>query len=253
MSWRIVQACAIGTSHLATNVECQDSCLTSIELSADKEPLLYMFVADGAGSAAQGGKGAELAVTIAASIIGKHCQLPEFTLQDELAVECVLAIRREIDKQAEKESLLARDYACTFLGLISFAQSTLIMQIGDGGIVVDIGEGLHVPITPMSGEYANMTYFITDIDAVDVLMTKYFPAKTLKAAVFTDGIQRLALNMATNTAHEPFFKPFFSILAKTTSEQEDQLEAALVGFLNSEAVNERTDDDKTLALAVLVE
>ena len=59
--------------------------------------------------------------------------------------------------------------------------------------------------------------------------------------------------MATNTAHEPFFKPFFSILAKTTSDQEDQLEAALVGFLNSEAVNERTDDDKTLALAVLVE
>jgi hypothetical protein len=34
--------------------------------------------------------------------------------------------------------------------------------------------------------------------------------------------------------------------------KEDELTAALVDFLNSERVNERTDDDKTLALALLV-
>lgn len=252
MSWRIVHACVVGTSHLATNAECQDSCLTSVEFSVDKEPLLYIFVADGAGSAINGGKGAELAVSTAAQVMDKHYSCLEFALHDELAVECVLAIRREIDKQAEKESLLSRDYACTFLGLVSFAQSTLVMQIGDGGIVVDFGKGLQVPITPMSGEYANMTYFVTDKDAVDVLLTKYFPEKTLKAAIFTDGIQRLALNMVTNTAYEPFFNAFFSTVAKATPEQEDQLDAALISFLNSKAVNERTDDDKTLALAVLV-
>lgn len=253
MSWRIIQACAIGTSHIATNAKCQDSCLTSIEFSADKDPLLYMFVADGAGSALRGGEGAELAVTIAANIMVTHYKSLEFTLHDQLAVECIVAIRREIDRRAEKDGLLARDYACTFLGIISFSQSTLIMQVGDGGIVVDLGEGLQVPITPMAGEYANMTCFITDNDAVDVLVTKYFTERVLKAAVFTDGIQRLALNMAKNTAYEPFFNPFFSALAKITAEQEDQLQAALEVFLKSEAVNERTDDDKTLALAILVE
>jgi hypothetical protein len=35
-----------------------------------------------------------------------------------------------------------------------------------------------------------------------------------------------------------------------TSEQEEQLQPLLVKFLGSAAVNERTDDDKTLALAV---
>ena len=127
------------------------------------------------------------------------------------------------------------------------------MQIGDGGIVVDVGKGLQVPVVPMSGEYANMTQFITDDDAIDVLVSKVFPDIASKVAVFTDGIQRLALNMAANTAHEPFFAPFFKVLASATTGQEDQLQTALARFLNSDAVNERTDDDKTLALGVLVE
>ncbi len=55
--------------------------------------------------------------------------------------------------------------------------------------------------------------------------------------------------MATNTAHGPFFTPFFTILATATAAQEDQLQAELARFIQSAAVNERTDDDKTLALA----
>ncbi|MDY0748430.1 hypothetical protein SNE35_28280 [Paucibacter sp. R3-3] len=58
--------------------------------------------------------------------------------------------------------------------------------------------------------------------------------------------------MATNTAHEPFFAPFFKVLAAAAATQEDELQSALVRFLGSPAVNERTDDDKTLALAVQV-
>ena len=72
----------------------------------------------------------------------------------------------------------------------------------------------------------------------------------MKVATFTDGIQRLALNLVTNTPHEPFFAPFFNGMAKATVEQEDQLQGLLVKFLGSQAVNERTDDDKTLALAL---
>ena len=127
------------------------------------------------------------------------------------------------------------------------------MQIGDGGIVVDVGNGLEVPVIPMSGEYANMTNFVTDEDAIDVLLTKTFLSKANRVAVFSDGMQRLALNMATNTAHEPFFEPLFRVLSTANTQQEELLQSALVEFLNSSSVNERTDDDKTLALAILVE
>ncbi|UOG91275.1 MAG: protein phosphatase 2C domain-containing protein [Candidatus Thiothrix sulfatifontis] len=162
MSWRIVAASAAGTSHTATGGECQDSCFASIESASDKDSLLYMFVADGAGSAMRGGKGAELAIEVAAEFFTKQYFLPEFTLHEALAIDCMLMIRRAIDDHTEKEGLRARDYACTFLGLLSFSQSTLVMQIGDGGVVIDIGDGFHVPIEPMSREYANMTYFATD-------------------------------------------------------------------------------------------
>jgi hypothetical protein len=126
------------------------------------------------------------------------------------------------------------------------------MQVGDGGVVIDTGSGLELAIVPMSGEYANMTHFVTDEDAVSIMETKTYPDPALKVAAFTDGIQRLALNLATNTPHTPFFQAFFNGMARVSEEQEDQLQGLLIKFLGSQAVNERTDDDKTLALALWI-
>ena len=253
MSWRVVAASALGTAHAETGESCQDSCIAHVDKFPNHPSLLSIFVSDGAGSAVYGGKGAELAIEASASFIASKFMAQEFTLNDEFAVECVMAVRERIFTQAEKEGFKARDYACTFLGLVSANQGTLLMQIGDGGIVVDVGNGLEVPVIPMSGEYANMTNFVTDEDAIDVLLTKTFLSKANRVAVFSDGLQRLALNMATNSAHEPFFEPLFRVLSTANTQQEELLQSALVEFLNSSSVNERTDDDKTLALAILVE
>lgn len=252
VSWRVVAGSAAGTSHTATGLPCQDSCWAQVDTPVGKTPVLSIFVADGAGSAQHGGEGAELAIKAAAEFMRKKLALPEFGLGDDFAVDCVMSVRAALFSAAEKERVRAREFACTFLGIVSTNQGTLIMQIGDGGIVIDVGSGLEVPIVPMSGEYANMTHFVTDEDAVDRLESRAFNKPVTKAAAFSDGVQRLALQMDTNTAHEPFFSPFFKVLSTATEEQEDQLQDAMMRFLNSEAVNDRTDDDKTLALAVLV-
>lgn len=253
MNWRVVAASAVGTSHVFAGSSCQDSCLAQVDVAQDKAPFLSIFVSDGAGSASNGGEGAELAIEASAAFLAKLLALPELALNDELAVQFVTAVRERIYGHAACNGLTARDFACTYIGVLSSSQGTLVMQIGDGGVVVDVGRGLEVPVIPMSGEYANMTHFVTDEDAIDVLVTKLYLEKATKISAFSDGIQRLALNMADNTAHEPFFANFFSVLSKATPGQEDQLHTALVNFLNSDPVNERTDDDKTLALAVLVE
>jgi hypothetical protein len=104
----------------------------------------------------------------------------------------------------------------------------------------------------MVGEYVNMTNFVTDKHAIDVLVVKRLSTRAEKVAVFSDGIQWMALNMASKTAHDPFFTPFFTVLARATTEQEEHLQAELEQFLQSPAVNERTDDDKTLAFAYWV-
>lgn len=250
MTWRVVAASAVGTSHTATGTACQDKCQAKAETAPDKPPLLTIFVADGAGSASHGGRGAELAIEAATALVGQHyAQAVELTLDDHWALEFVQDVRSKIYAAADQHGAKARDYACTFLGVVASPLATLLMQIGDGGIVVDVGNGLEVPITPMAGEYANMTNFVTDENAVEVLAVAALPARPEKVAVFSDGIQRLALNMATNTAHAPFFAPFFKVLASATAAQEDQLQVELARFLQSPAVNERTDDDKTLALA----
>ncbi len=249
MTWRSVAASSVGTSHAATGSDCQDSCLAHVELGFGGIPFLMMFVADGAGSAEHGGLGAELAVEAAANFTLKHCAESELALNDAWAVECIQAVRERIYSAADESGAKAREYACTFLAVVASPFSALLMQIGDGGIVIDFGNGPEVPITPMVGEYANMTSFVTDENAIDILAVTAFQGRAEKVAVFSDGIQRLALNMADNTAHWPFFAPLFNVLASSSEEQEDQLQTALAKFLDSEAVNERTDDDKTLALA----
>ena len=205
----------------------------------DQQPLLVMFLADGAGSVSQGGEGATLAVNEAMAYMSQKVQGGELGLNDILATDIVLTVRQRLFAEAEAKELAVRDFACTFLGLISSANGTLIMQIGDGGVVVDFGHGLQLPLTPMVGE-----------DAVSRLETFTSTERVHKVAAFTDGIQRLALNMLDNSPHVPFFTPFFIGLAAATQEQLDLLPKLLKQFLSSPAVNERTDDDKTLALAL---
>ena len=66
----------------------------------------------------------------------------------------------------------------------------------------------------------------------------------------TDGLQMLALNFAGRTAHRPFFEPMFRRLRSAAPGE--GLPLALRRFLNSPAVNGRSDDDKTLILATRV-
>lgn len=249
MSWEHVSASVVGTSHIEADVPCQDRCAAFMTHQGSR-PWLAMFVADGAGSAECAEQGAEIAIEAAQAYLHKLMHESEFGLSDFLAVEFIKTIRERIYSAAAAEVRTARDFACTFLGLISSDLGTLTFQVGDGGIVLDVGNGLELAIAPMGGEYANMTYFVTDEDAIDHLETKPFAGSVKRAAVFSDGVQRLAINLVDQTPHEPFFAPFFGVLAAVDEAKRFQLEPALVRFLSSEHVNERTDDDKSMAIAV---
>jgi hypothetical protein len=69
--------------------------------------------------------------------------------------------------------------------------------------------------------------------------------------LFSDGLQSLALNLASASPFAPFFAPFLQALADPFDS--DATSAGLAAFLDSARVCARTDDDKTLLAAGLAE
>ena len=136
MTWRLAYASEVGTSHTHSGTPCQDSCLAQVDVLPNHQPLLSIFVSDGAGRADRGGEGAELAIEAAASFVAKKVAQGEFGLSDALATDLVIAVRKHIFSRAEAENLTARDFACTFLGVMSSEGGTLVLQVGDGGVVL---------------------------------------------------------------------------------------------------------------------
>ncbi len=73
-----------------------------------------------------------------------------------------------------------------------------------------------------------------------------------EVAIFTDGVERLVLDLQERTAHAPFFRTLFGWVAKTEAaavNEEIPTSEAMGRYLGSKQINDRTDDDKTLILA----
>ncbi|HBB1324957.1 TPA: protein phosphatase 2C domain-containing protein, partial [Escherichia coli] len=43
MSWRLVYASAVGTSHISADLPCQDACQIQVAWLNDQQPLLSVF------------------------------------------------------------------------------------------------------------------------------------------------------------------------------------------------------------------
>jgi hypothetical protein len=253
LSWNYIFGNEVGTSHLRAGTRCQDEVAVAVERTADGRDVLAIFVCDGAGSAAQGGTGAELAVQASLDFLAEHATRQDFELNDGLARALLGTARKAIDERGAQSETAVREYACTYLAVLSAdSLGTMVIQLGDGGIVVDLGEGLRCLTEPMNGEYANSTRFLTEAGYLEIAQTRCVGTRVDRAAIFTDGLQSLGVDQATNTPHDPFFYPFFEALESTSlSKDEDHpLQGAFSRFLQSDQVNQRTDDDKSLAVAV---
>lgn len=140
------------------------------------------------------------------------------------------------------------NFATTLLVAVVSDGSVAAAQIGDGAIVLSDAEGIQALMLPDHGEYLNETVFLTSNDYKERARVVVLPHHGSRAlALLTDGLEGLALNLAEGSAHMPFFAPLFRFAAEP-----DASEAELASFLESARVCARTDDDKTLLLAVLI-
>jgi hypothetical protein len=220
----------------------------------------WAVVSDGAGSALAGADGAAAVChTMMAQIaawLTAHAGAVEALTPADVAgwlAHTVAAIEAMANAAQTERSV----YAATLLTVVANARATVACQVGDGAIVAQLapadaeepeGNALRVLLWPDQGEYINTTHFVTDEDAAAHLRVASLPAARC-LALFSDGLQQLALHYATRTVHAPFFAPLFTRLAQAPPGASASLDRALTAFLDSPAVNQRTDDDKALVLA----
>ncbi len=248
MSWRVIGASVRGTSHQAGETPCQDA--HRIRRLASGAWLIA--VADGAGSAARSAEGAQIAVDHAIASLEEALRattpVDENAWRELMACVCA-AVREELIRQATQDDAPLRDFATTLLCAVIGQAHMAVTQVGDGLAVArdDAGQ-LIMAARPQRGEYANEAAFITMPQAADYLETQVLDGAFDAVALSTDGLLRLALKLPAYAPHTPFFAPLFEFAASAQDVATAQQQ--LADFLNSPRVCARTDDDKTLVVAV---
>lgn len=235
-----------GTSHVAGKVPCQDAHFYC-GYQTDEGPCYLIAVADGAGSAAKADAASKLATRAAFEELTKHNLHPSL-ITKEVMVEIHHRIRDRLLLAAQKDQVEARDYSCTLLIAIVSEKTCVFAHVGDGCIVTGSESGYKAVTWPHNGEFANQTTFVVSANFSSTLQFVKQDRDFDFVAVFTDGIQDLVLTHSTKTVHERFFPSFRNGLKN--SDDFSSLRVPLAEFLNSPKVNERTDDDKTLVMAL---
>jgi len=251
MSWKHIASSVTGKSHIDHQENGQDCCRTGVVQLADTESFIGL-AADGAGSTASGGTGAEIACeSMYMNILDTLRQMPGVShITDTTILMWMVNTHNAIADQAKTSGIPLREYACTLIGTVMDDNHAVYFQIGDGGMVIHTNEEYEPIFWPEQGEYANTTYFITDdsfLEHIRVLCTDSSPNEI---ALFTDGLQNLVLSFSTKKAHAGFFRPLFDAIRKNRDNMLMDLSLHLEQFLNRPDINDRSDDDKTLVLAV---
>lgn len=252
MKWCYATASVIGSSHIRTGTRLQDAKYCFVTSCADDSHVLFAVVADGAGSAKFGGQGASIVcrafASQARSALRRTTELPD----DETIWSWLDVARDCIQISAKKRELSPRDFATTLVLVMASTDTILTAHIGDGAIVVRNKDShlWRVLSEPHHGEYASTTYFVTD-DPQPAMRIGRHPNVFDAVAAFSDGIENLVLDSVTGAASAAFFSPMVKPLdASTVTGKDYNLSRSLAIFLASDRLNERTDDDKTLIVAV---
>jgi hypothetical protein len=252
-AWRYAYASVAGTSHDKSGSPCQDAGSCRVVEASQGGPILLAMASDGAGSARRSEEGARLAVALFVDEFGAACRERGILAIDRpFILGWLTKLRRRIAARAARAGLRGGDYACTALGAVIAEDRAVFFQIGDGAIVFSARQhagDYDWVFWPQHGEFANTTNFVTQRDAARALEIEMHAGAIDEVALFTDGIERLVLDLRAKTAHAPFFRPLFGWLAGTKPPAVSEPSPALLQYLASKQVCDRTDDDKTLIMA----
>lgn len=261
MTWTVMSASAIGTSHQKSGLPCQDAGAFRL---ADGDRTVIGAIADGAGSAIHSEVGAKVAIDTMLYLLGeeKACLrdacaglLEADTKAETIQPLCRLLIRavqQKLIAVAEEKGCSLGDLACTLIAFVASEAGLVALQIGDGFLVTraQYSHEYTLVFEPDKGELANQTEFVTSPSAIASLQVVCSSEPVSFICASTDGLERVAIQFKGWEPHASFFKPLEGFTATCTPENKAQLQAELCEFLGSQRVTSRTNDDKTLLLCL---
>lgn len=242
--WRYAAASVVGSAHVRTATPCQDH-----HAVAADGPNLAAIVCDGAGSAAKAAEGARTACLRFLDLVRTA---PTDGEADPAlwAAEALAEVQDTLARTAAAAGDPAEAYACTLLAASATANGAVFLQVGDGAIAyrAEPAGPWRLATRPRRGEFANETTFITAQHPGRHASVVRISGGVQAFALMSDGVEFLAIHQARLEPHGAFFGHVLA--GMRAGEGEDEAHSRWVaGFLASDAVNQRTDDDKTLVLA----
>lgn len=244
--YKAFSASVIGTSHTKNNLPCHDSHLVRTFNEAQS---LIATVSDGMGSAKHADIGSALATECVVDYLEENLAPTD---DDETVIATIKdafkAVYHRLEEEAETQAFELRDLNATLMVFIALEPGRQFGgQVGD---CITIGRekdesAYEIAIAPQKGEYVNQTFSVCNLDSIEDGHYFAFETSYEKVAMMSDGIESFTINSATEDISSGFFDPFFDAFDKAHF-TEEKASQSLQAFLNTDRVNKRTDDDKTL-------
>jgi hypothetical protein len=250
--WKLANVSVRGSAHHKTRLPCQD--WSALRVVGPDRNVVICALSDGASSARFAQEAAHLITEgslnyftrelakqpdQAAAIAGYNHLDGKLMIQEQ---------QRLLVHAAEERGAPLQDFSATLLVAVVHPEVSLFLQVGDGCWSAARWGVIGAVTWPTQGEYVGQTDFVTSMSAARSFQMSHVHGPLDFIAGISDGLERLALDMAGCVPHPPFFWP----LAQTLRDRMDAetFQTVLHQFLESDRVCSRTDDDKSLVLVV---
>ena len=239
----------IGKDHVQSNLPCQDK-----TAYMQKDGVRVVVLSDGAGSKKNSDLGAEVTTKTVAEMVTKNFDDYFLMLENEpvrankLAKEITKAVYQNLNKVAnEQGNISIIEMSCTLLFVAMKEDKYIQGHIGDGliGELITNEQGLGVKIRsyPENNGAPNITFFITDSDAVDNfrITSGFLPSNTKGFVLMSDGPEEVLFDPVKKTLNQYIINLFGMYKGTSFNSYKQTLERFL-----SEQISKYSYDDLSM-------
>ena len=257
--WRVIAVSQRGLSHESSGEPNQDYyAVCVVPANRTRPETVIISVADGAGSARLSHLGSEKVATVAVETLKKRLDAnPNIAVDKAIArIELLTAVENAVQalkSKATDKNVSPDDLATTMQLVIANDHLVSVLHIGDGRTVVMEGDEFRNLSVPFNGEYANETAFVTTgegslTDNPGLDRQEISGEGVYGIAVSTDGLDPLAVTLATDEPFDRFYKPIFQMPWQIDDLENETI--PLGRILGRIETRQKSPDDITVVIAI---